>query len=202
MSDHTERYEIVSAYIYVVWRAGRLSSVAGWAKLDLSPSLGLHHTNAASQPLERHQPNMSHPICSTGMAAIHIHLWASRDSGFCAFGFSPDANLIWRAVRIRAISVEVKCTVLSSAMGVFIFTKRWEEGKQRGQAHEPETTNEHTRKRSAFTTQTSIYMYASVFLVVSLKQIWSPNKLVLKVTLNMLSKWGKHKHLLVEVSSC
>lgn len=41
---------------------------------------------------------------------------------------------------------------------------------------------------------------ASVFLVVSIKQIWSPNKLVLKMILNMLSKWGKHKHLLVEFS--
>lgn len=45
--------------------------------------------------------------------------------GLSAFAFLPDANLISRAVRIRAISVEVKCTVLSSAMGMFIFTKRW-----------------------------------------------------------------------------
>ena len=75
------------------------------------------------------------------MAAIHIHIWASRDSGFRALGFSPDASLISRAVRIKAISVEVKCTVLSSAMGMFIFTKRWEEWRQIGQADEPETTN-------------------------------------------------------------
>lgn len=33
---------------------------------------------------------------------------------------------------------------------------------------------------------------ASVFQVASIKQILSPNKLVLKMILNMLSKWGKY----------
>lgn len=42
-------------YICVVWQASQLSSEAGWAKLGLSPSLGLHHTNAAPKPLGRHQ---------------------------------------------------------------------------------------------------------------------------------------------------
>ncbi|TNN59710.1 hypothetical protein EYF80_030081 [Liparis tanakae] len=40
-------------------------------------------------------------------------------------GMQNDASLISRAVRIRAIRVEVKCTVRSSAMGMFILTNRW-----------------------------------------------------------------------------
>lgn len=67
--------------------------------------------------------------------SIHINVRAAgraaRPSGFCGFSLSPDASLISRAVRIRAISVEVKCTVLSSAIGMFIFTKRWEEWEAR-----------------------------------------------------------------------
>lgn len=43
------------AYIYVASRASQLSSVEGWAKLGLSPSSDLHHTNAAPKPLEKHQ---------------------------------------------------------------------------------------------------------------------------------------------------
>lgn len=43
------------AYIYVAWQANQLSSVAGWAKLGLSPSSDLRHTNAAPKPLGRHQ---------------------------------------------------------------------------------------------------------------------------------------------------
>lgn len=39
----------------------------------------------------------------------------------------PEASLISRAVRMRAIRVEVKWTVLSSAMGMFILTRRWGE---------------------------------------------------------------------------
>lgn len=72
--------------------------------------------------------NMSHQICSTAITAICINNRvlgpAARDSGFCSFRLSPDASLISRAVRIKAISVEVKCTVLSAAMGMFIFTNR------------------------------------------------------------------------------
>ena len=45
---------------------------------------------------------------------------------------SPDASLISRAVRIRAIRVEVKCTELSSAMGMFILTNRCEEPEATG----------------------------------------------------------------------
>lgn len=82
--------------------------------------------------------NMPHQICTRAITAIHINIGAvspaARDSGFCSFSLSPDASLISRAVRIRAISVEVNCTVLSSAMGMFIFTNRWEEWKQRGGA--------------------------------------------------------------------
>lgn len=72
--------------------------------------------------------NMSNQICSTVISTIHINIRAgsppARDSGFYSFNLSPDASLISRAVRIRAISVEVKCTVLSSAMGMFILTNR------------------------------------------------------------------------------
>lgn len=39
----------------------------------------------------------------------------------------PEASLISRAVRISAIRVDVKWTVLSSAMGMFILTSRWRE---------------------------------------------------------------------------
>lgn len=90
--------------------------------------------------------NMSHQICTRAITTIHIHIRAvrpaARDSGLCSFSLSPDASLISRAVRIRAISVEVKCTVLSSAMGMFIFTNRWEEWKQRGGAmNQEQTTN-------------------------------------------------------------
>lgn len=51
---------------------------------------------------------------------------AARHCGTSRFsvGVSPDASLISRAVRMRAIRVEVKWTVLSSAMGMFIFTNR------------------------------------------------------------------------------
>lgn len=39
---------------------------------------------------------------------------------------SPGASLISSAVRMRAISVEVKCTVMSSLdMGMFMRTRRW-----------------------------------------------------------------------------
>lgn len=41
----------------------------------------------------------------------------------------PDASLISSAVRMRAMRVEVKCTVLSSAMGMFILTSRWGDGR-------------------------------------------------------------------------
>lgn len=65
---------------------------------------------------------------------------------FVVFSLSPDASLISRAVRIKAISVEVKCTVLSSAMGMFIFTSRWEEGEQRGGAMNQELTTVRERR--------------------------------------------------------
>lgn len=72
--------------------------------------------------------NMPHQICTRAITGIHINIRTisrvARDSGLCGFSLSPDASLISRAVRIRAISVEVKCTVLSSAMGMFIFTNR------------------------------------------------------------------------------
>lgn len=71
--------------------------------------------------------------------------------GFFGFFFffivwvSPDASLISRAVRIRAISVEVKCTVLSSAMGMFILTNRWEEGEQKRRGSEAATIDQQLR---------------------------------------------------------
>lgn len=46
-------------------------------------------------------------------------------------GTSPEASLISSAVRIRAMSVEVKWTVLSSAMGMFILTNRWKEQRDK-----------------------------------------------------------------------
>lgn len=89
--------------------------------------------------------NIPHQICTRAIPAIHIDIRATSrvamDSGFCGFSLSPDASLISRAVRIRAISVEVKCTVLSSAMGMFIFTNRWEEWKQRRGAMNRERPN-------------------------------------------------------------
>lgn len=46
---------------------------------------------------------------------------------------SPGANLISSAVRMRAISVDVKWTVMSSLeMGMFIRTRRWEQGVRSG----------------------------------------------------------------------
>ncbi len=93
--------------------------------------------------------NMSHQICARRIIAIHINIQlAARDSGFCSFCLSPDASLISRAVRIRAISVEVKCTVLSSAMGMFIFTNRWEEWKQRGGAMNQDHTINSSGKKA------------------------------------------------------
>lgn len=49
-----------------------------------------------------------------------LHSWAEQPWSKHA----PDASLISRAVRMRAIKVDVKWTVLSSAMGIFILTKR------------------------------------------------------------------------------
>lgn len=72
-------------------------------------------------------------------------LWpAARHSGISRFTFcvSPDASLISRAVRMRAIRVEVKWTVLSSAMGMFIFTNRWNGLRQERRSHEAITTNQ------------------------------------------------------------
>lgn len=46
----------------------------------------------------------------------------------CVFICWPEASLISKAVRIRAIKVDVKWTVLSSAMDMFILTRRYREG--------------------------------------------------------------------------
>lgn len=134
------------AYIYVAWQASQLSSVAGWAKLGLSPSSDLRHTNAEPKPLGRHQQTC---LIQSAPERWLPFIFIPKPPGIqvCARSFLPDANLISRAVRIRAISVEVKCTVLSSAMGMFIFTKRWYEWKQRGQAHEPETTQQQLKEK-------------------------------------------------------
>lgn len=124
------------SHIYVASPAGRQSSVAGWTTLGLSPSSGPRRSSAARGPLEtcpqtchiKSAPDRSPPFIFISDPSVCLLM----DSGFCGLSFSPDASLISRAVRIRAISVEVKCTVLSSAMGMFIFTRRWEEWKQRG----------------------------------------------------------------------
>lgn len=116
------------AHIYVASPAGRQSSATGWATLGLSPSSGLHRSNVAPGPLWTY-PQTCHiksaPERSLAFTLISEPISrVARDSGLCGFSLSPDASLISRAVRIRAISVEVKCTVLSSAMGMFIFTNR------------------------------------------------------------------------------
>lgn len=56
---------------------------------------------------------------------------------------SPLAILMSRAVRIRAMSVEVKCTVMSSATGMFINTNLCETQSRRdtGETH-PDTVSE------------------------------------------------------------
>lgn len=56
---------------------------------------------------------------------------------------SPLAILMSRAVRIRAMSVEVKCTVMSSATGMFINTSLCETQSRRdaGETH-PDTVSE------------------------------------------------------------
>lgn len=57
---------------------------------------------------------------------------------------SPEASLISRAVRIKAISVDVKWTVKSSGeIGMFIRTRRWREkrgGCERGSGFLPPAT--------------------------------------------------------------
>ena len=59
-------------------------------------------------------------VCSTHFYSL-LFYW------FFGVFLWPEASLISSAVRIRAIRVEVKWTVLSSAMGMFILTRRWEE---------------------------------------------------------------------------
>lgn len=128
----TGKSRVTVSHIYVASPAGRQSSATGWARLGLSPSSGQHRTNAAPGPLWmrpqachiKSAPVQSRPFTFNIRAVSRS---AASHSGFCSFSLSPDASLISRAVRIKAISVEVKCTVLSSAMGMFIFTNRCEE---------------------------------------------------------------------------
>lgn len=148
------------AHIYVVSPAGPQSSVTGWATLGLSPSSGLCRSSVAPGPLQT-WPHASHQICVRATTAIHIHISAisapARNSGPCGFSCSPDPSLISRAVRIRAIRVEVKWTELSSAMGMFIFTNRWEEWKQRGGAlNQEQLTN--SSRRGGWINQSELFV--------------------------------------------
>lgn len=127
-SETSEAHQGAAAHICVASPAGPWSSATGWATLGLSPSSGRRRTNAAPGCL-RTSPQTRHVTSAPQrFSAAHAHVKAvraaARHCGFCGFSLSPDASLMSRAVRIRAIRVEVKCTVLSSPIGMFIFTNR------------------------------------------------------------------------------
>lgn len=71
------------------------------------------------------------PALHSGLGRLSAG-WGGRTALLCAphphpgLPLSPGASLISSAVRMRAISVDVKWTVMSSLeMGMFIRTRRW-----------------------------------------------------------------------------
>lgn len=84
------------------------------------------------------QVGVAQTLSQDAWGGTHKHVSANdalmstaKPQGIVGVGVSPDASLMSRAVRIRAISVEVNWTVLSSAIGMFILTKRWEEREKK-----------------------------------------------------------------------